>query len=59
MSKPREERELLYKTLQNTTAEIPNNDRIILIGDFNARVDSEPPPNNFEKILTYEYRYTS
>ncbi|XP_044751629.1 craniofacial development protein 2-like [Coccinella septempunctata] len=41
MSKTREESDVFYRELQNTIDKIDNSGRIILFGDFNARIGSE------------------
>ncbi|KAL8621011.1 hypothetical protein ACOMHN_043502 [Nucella lapillus] len=38
MTYPEEEKELVYQVLKNTLHSVPRNDKLLLLGDFNARV---------------------
>ena len=41
MTKLEEIKEQLYTDLRGTIKLVPVNDRLVLIGDFNARIDSD------------------
>lgn len=41
MNKPREERELFYEHLQQALDTIPRGDKLLILGDFNARIGND------------------
>ncbi|XP_057671201.1 craniofacial development protein 2-like [Diorhabda carinulata] len=43
-NKPKQERESFYEQLQNITESLPQNESIIILGDFNARIGNEVIP---------------
>ena len=45
-NKAKEERDSFYEKLQNIIESIPQNDSIIILGDFNARIGNEVHINN-------------